>query len=230
MQRLILPVLAILPVAAVSTYADVSPGANMIQNPGMEVDSDGDEWPDGWRMSRDVEYPSNWGVGGKQPSVDLDDTAHTGSHSLHYQAPTVSWPSVEINEWWNFQAWEKTRSEIPRGWGVPIISNTFKLVDERDWFLSMWVKAVGVQILHIKFIGTYDGEKWHWTQPLLRSPGGDSRVNGTFGWQQFKTELRVPGGMKQGRLEVWLWQNGQPCELWVDDVCAELIPLEGEIE
>ena len=212
--------------ARMSTAA--SPGPNLILNPSMEVDVDGDDCPDGWRTSADVEYHNPPCLGSCPWTLERSASgAHAGTWALHYKAAVIPAAATAPGDWWDFPAWEKQRAIPPATWAIPVISNRFPVIGEREYLFRIWVKARGVRSLHIKYIGHYKGypdKKTYWTQPLLQSPEGVTHVNGSWDWQPFETRLFVPGGQDWGRLEIWLWQDGQAGELWVDDAEARLLP------
>ncbi|NOY82588.1 MAG: hypothetical protein GXP31_16440 [Kiritimatiellaeota bacterium] len=202
-------------------------GTNLIRNPSMEVDADGDGRPDAWRTSAQVEYHRPPRLGKTSWTLGRSREAHTGEWSFHYSAAVVSPPPILREDWWDYSAWRRRRTAVPQTWAVPLISNRFPVIGEREYFFRMWIRARGVRTLHVKYIGHYKGHparKTYWTQPLLRSPEGVTHVNGSWDWKPFGTRLFVPGGQDWGRLEVWLWQDGQPCEIWVDDVEVRLLP------
>jgi len=200
-------------------------------NPSMELDADTDGWPDGWRTSADVEYKSPSRLGDTPYVIERSGQAHSGQWCLHYKAAEITPPSVPVEQWWDLTAWQQARASLPRGWAMPIITNRFTVMGETEYQFSMWIKAVGARKLHLKYIGHYASspeEKTHWTQPLLKSPTGETHSDGSWEWQLFQTKLFVPGEQNWGRLEVWLWQDGQPCELWVDDVSARMTMQGGD--
>jgi len=204
--------------------------ANLVLNPSMELDADGDGRPDAWRTSADVEYHNPPRLGKVRWSVERTPDAHTGEWSLHYKAAVISRSPLPPEDRWDCAAWKKRRSSLPATWAIPVVSNRFPVIGEREYLFRLWVKARGVRTLHIKYIGHYKGSpetKTYWTQPLLRSPQGTTHVNGSWDWQPFETCLFVPGGQDWGRLEVWLWQDGQPNEIWVDAAEARLLPRRG---
>jgi len=214
-------------IAAREREASRAPGVNLIRNPSMEIDADGDGRPDGWRTSADVEYRRPPRLGKTPWTLERAPEAHTGKWSLHYKAAVISPPTVPREDWWDYTAWTKRQRGVPRTWAIPVISNRFPVIGEREYLFRMWIKARGVRMLHVKYVGHYKGHsetRTYWTQPLLRSPEGVTHVNGSWDWKPFETRLFVPGGQDWGRLEVWLWQDGQPCEIWVDDVEARLLP------
>lgn len=199
---------------------------NLIRNPSLEIDADGDGFPDGWRTAAEVEYHLPRRLGKTPWTLERSPVHHTGAWSLHYGAAVVDPPKPSTATWWDFTAWKKRRSRVPATWAVPVVTNRFPVLGEHDYLLRMWLKARGVRLLHLKFIGHYKGHpetKTYWTQPLLRSPEGRTHVSGSWEWKPFETHLFVPGGQNWGRLEVWLWQDGQPGDLWVDDVEARLV-------
>jgi len=207
-------------------------GLELLSNPSMELDEDGDGWPDGWRTSADVEYKAATKLGEHPYIIERSDDAHTGAHSLHYQAAVVPRPELTAENWWNLPAWIEAR-KFMRTWAIPIVSPRFAVEGETEYLMTMWIKATGARILHLKFIGHYTGHpetKTYWTQPLLRSPAGETHMDGSWDWTEFKTKLFVPGGQEWGRLEVWVWQDGQPCELWVDDMSVRLTNPGGDAQ
>ncbi len=202
-------------------------GPNLIRNPSMEIDADRDGRPDAWRTSADTEYRRPPRLGKTPWGLDRSPVAHTGKWSLHYRAAVVSAPLLPPADWWDCTAWQKQRRSVPATWAVPVISNRFPVLGEHEYLLRIWIKARGVRMLHVKYIGHYKGmpeNRTYWTQPLLRSPQGRTHVSGSWDWEPFETRLLVPGGQDWGRLEVWLWQDGQPGEIWVDD--AEVRQLQ----
>lgn len=219
------------PAAATSVTKPPAYGPNLIINPSMEVDENQDGWPDGWRTSKDVEYRSATTLGEHPYTIEGSPQAHSGNRCLHYRAVEVARQSCCSSAWWDLGAWLELQKQRLRTWAIPVISPTFPVDGERDYLLSMWVKAKGARVLHLKFVGHYAGlpeTKTHWTQPLLKSPDGQTHMDGSWDWRQFKTRLFVPGGQEWGRLEVWVWQDGEPCELWVDDVLAQLVLKGGD--
>ncbi|MCD6361529.1 MAG: hypothetical protein J7M38_11795 [Armatimonadetes bacterium] len=230
MRISVLPVVALIAAACGPAYAL---GPELITNPSMETDADGDEWPDGWRTSADVEYHIPTRLGSNPYTIERSADAHSGQWCLHYKAAEAPPPRLSADHWWDLAAWLQARGKWIRTWAIPVVSPRFAVEGETDYLLSMWIKAVGARILHLKFIGHYAGmpeTKTHWTQPLLKSPTGGTHMDGSWDWTRFQTHLFVPGGQEWGRLEVWLWQDGQPCELWVDDVSARQVDAGGDAQ
>ncbi|HET6561464.1 MAG TPA: hypothetical protein VFG72_06285 [Marmoricola sp.] len=82
---------------------------NLLPNPGLEVDRDGDGIPDGWRLMSGVVEPE-W----------VTDQAHRGQRSVRFQAPTVATSTslqttvaVEPSRFYRLDGWMRSEDVQP---------------------------------------------------------------------------------------------------------------------
>lgn len=223
MSRYAISVLLAVAFVVCTAVATLGQTANLVANPGLETDADGDGMPDHWSASDPSQYPANWEVGGGNAIVQASDTAHTGAHSIMYRMPEPVYPPVVSDEWWDYGAWEFYEGIAQGHWAVAFKTDNFPVKEYHLYRCRCWVRAEDILKLHIKFVGTYvypgrDEPVERWIHPVLHGPNHSSRKTGTWDWQMWETLVPVPEFVEQGRIEFWIREWGAPAKLYADDL------------
>ncbi len=195
---------------------------NLVQNPGLEIDADGDEMPDHWHAADPADYPANWHVGEGASEVGLSDIANTGEHSIVYSTPHARAP--EVGNWWDFSQWEAQTDATAGHWSVALRTEDFPVNEYHLYRVRCWVRARDILRLHIKFIATFvypgreDRPVERWIHPLLHNPQEVTHASGSWDWQMWEALVPVREFIEQGRIEFWVREWAAPASVWCDDM------------
>ena len=196
---------------------------NLVANPGLEMDADGDNIPDHWGVPKPSDYPADWRVGGGAAECGISDIARSGEHSIVYSVAAPTFPTVAPDDRWDYAAWEETARFFGGHWAIAFKTADFPVEEYHLYRVRCWVKAQNVMTLHIKFIATYvyprqDKPVIRWTHPLLHDPAHTMHKSGTWDWELWEQVIAVPEFVEKGRIEFWVREWPAPAELYCDDM------------
>lgn len=196
---------------------------NLVANPGLEVDADGDKVPDHWTAAKPSDYPADWRVGGGAAECGLSNIARSGKHSIVYSVAAPAFPTVAPEDWWDYSAWEKTTGFSQGHWAVVFKTEDFPVKEYHLHRVRCYVKAENIMRLHIKFIATFvypnqDKPAIRWIHPLLHAPDHERQKSGTWDWQKWEAIIAVPEFAEKGRIEFWVREWPAPAKLFCDDM------------
>lgn len=196
---------------------------NLVQNPGLEVDADGDNVPDHWGVAKPQDYPPDWHVAGASAECGISNLARSGAHSIVYSVPAPSFPAIPPERWWDHAAWEETARLSQGHWAIAFKTDDFPVNEYHLCRCRCWVKAENILTLHIKFIATFvypkqDKPVIRWIHPLLHDPRHETHKSGTWDWEQWEAVIAVPEFVTHGRIEFWVRQWAAPAKLYCDDM------------
>ena len=196
---------------------------NLVRNPGLEIDADGDHVPDHWSAPKPQDYPPDWHVGAGGMACGVSNIARSGRQAIAYSRVAADTLSIGVADWWDYSAWEKAADSTQDHWAVAFKTDDFPVKEYHLYRVRCWVKAENVQSLHIKFIASYvypkrDKPVIRWIHPLLHGPEHKRHKSGTWEWEEWEATIAVPEFVERGRVEFWVREWTAPATLYCDDM------------
>jgi len=197
--------------------------SNLVQNPSLEVDADGDNIPDHWGVPKPSDYPADWHVGGGAEEFGISDVARSGKHSIMYSVGAPRFRTIAPEDRWDYAAWDEAARFSGGHWAIAFKTDDFPVNEYHLCRCRCWVKAENILTLHVKFIATFvypkqDKPVIRWIHPLLHDPRHETHKSGTWDWEQWEAVIAVPEFVTHGRIKFWVREWAAPAKLYCDDM------------